>query len=1146
MASDKPKADPKEVADFVNGPGSDGRLRDLRDRYHLGKMTQDEFVDRLGWFTNTRLQVRLADQGYWRTVWGEMVKSANDSWLRFKDASEKLVSASRAEKFSPEDTLEERQRKAKVNLQASDSKLKALGDEVLATLGLTASAWSYMEVSSAQFRKWALDLGLSPGLAAIVEAASNSAFMFFPGLGTSKVTKALASTKRGREITRYFKSGQTGKTVLPDVERKEELLAEALAAEQRYKEAQVIREGAMAGEATVRVRVPLEAAALVPDVAHDVAHSMSIGAEGNPFQAAINKFKLPDGRTIKEALTPEELRGFGALLDEAYPSISTLLESVGGKGLTGAIAAQHIEGVVAGPLRTALAEWATLDRHEQKARLTTILGGRNIDEAVLAKKLRENAPNSPLSDEELVKAFVVGRPLVNRLINSARGFITTPGDERLGLFKQAYADTHAFLTQTVNAETAGARAENIMVIAKAQSESMRTIGEVTKALYPELVAEGNTTGAWGRLAHDISGLPLADDIERLLLRTTERSGGFENAVGWYRQLLLAKPATHVANVSGNTFGLLASSLDLFMGAAASKDVKLRRALDYTEGLGLMFAHIMSGGKRGRGIPWEKVQLQFNKAEMLSHPLLPSGWLTAEDKIAQWIVQGAHVYSEGKAFLKGLQLPKGDYEKQLARWMENPPQDTMKRAMELSGKYTYNAPLWFLGEETRNLLQSRPAVLYFPFMRTLMNLGKTAQTLTPGLSSFSQQLWDDIQSGDPVRAGRAQGRITFSWMFGNFFWSLAKSGIITGGGPLDIELQRRWTEAGFKPYSYWSNGEWHDYRWADPVATPIGWMADLAQVTNSPEWSEDEDVSKALDMLGTLFARGWASSTWVQNASGLVTFISDVMQGKDAKQALTRGLASVPANIVTGGPLGTAVRDILDPEVKDIKEPLEGWSELENYIKGTVLNKFPLFSKNLPPLLDVEGEPILKMERSGGSLVGFIHPNFWSPETVSRPSKSLIKQEANRVGARLPDFERTLGNELDPVNLSPTQHFRWRDLSLNQVKVNGKSYKDLMESTINSPDYKALNPGGQAVMLESVYNTFKAAGKEVLLNEDATESAKKSVIGLRERTAIAKRDAALRRGQASMTEALIEQTNPTINQLQNPLQLPFGGGEVEIP
>ena len=69
---------------------------------------------------------------------------------------------------------------------------------------------------------------------------------------------------------------------------------------------------------------------------------------------------------------------------------------------------------------------------------------------------------------------------------------------------------------------------------------------------------------------------------------------------------------------------------------------------------------------------------------------------------------------------------------------------------------------------------------------------------------------------------------------------------------------------------------------------------------------------------------------------------------------------------------------------------------------------------------------------------------------------------------------------------------------------------------------------------------------MLLNEDATESAKKSVIGLRERTAIAKRDAALRRGQASMTEALIEQTNPTINQLQSPLQLPFGGGEVEIP
>src|SRR5207244_1565843 len=115
--------------------------------------------------------------------------------------------------------------------------------------------------------------------------------------------------------------------------------------------------------------------------------------------------------------------------------------------------------------------------------------------------------------------------------------------------------------------------------------------------------------------------------------------------------------------------------------------------------------------------------------------------------------------------------------------------------------------------------------------------------TPGFSSLSPQLWRDMQQGGEV-AARAQGRITLSWMSGQFLWSLAKSGMISGHGPIDPEMNKNWQAKGFQPYSISFNGkDWYSYRNLDPAATVIGLMADLAQFHSDTNFVDPEHFGR---------------------------------------------------------------------------------------------------------------------------------------------------------------------------------------------------------------------------------------------------------------------------------------------------------------
>jgi|GEM_PF-3305563 len=245
----------------------------------------------------------------------------------------------------------------------------------------------------------------------------------------------------------------------------------------------------------------------------------------------------------------------------------------------------------------------------------------------------------------------------------------------------------------------------------------------------------------------------------------------------------------------------------------------------------------------------------------------------------------------------------------------------------------------------------------PFIRTPERILIQAVRRTPvGLARTVQ----NIRSGK-LKGGEASDRLA-QGILGSFIsagvYMMAKDGLITGGGPAEWDERRNWLATGKQPYAIKIGNTWVSMARIEPIATSLGFAADLAEAT-------DERIAGDIwDKLHYSVMNNITGKTYLEGMVSAAEAVGD--PDRYGARFFKRMVGAMIPNL-----LASAARSI-DPTIRQTDD-----------ISSTLIARVPWFSQNLPPKLTGTGEPI---QRGEDPFSRFASPFRYSPE--AGPERNL--------------------------------------------------------------------------------------------------------------------------------------------------------------
>lgn len=732
---------------------------------------------------------------------------------------------------------------------------------------------------------------------------------------------------------------------------------------------------------------------------------------------------------------------------------------------------------------------------ERKAHEITLAEAQKLGIGI--EHLRTLQPGTALKESEMAAYLKALDEPVDDLVAWAKK--TLAGEEGAGeAMAKKLTEFFDYSPKFRAAEVTAGRSVEILK----ETPPMKSITNMLMGWNAEPLAKGDFQAALRMMAEDIIGL--ADEPGKLkALQVGAVGAGDKGSVSFwekmreaYINLLLARPVTQVRNFLGDSFAAIDSVAERSIGGIFTLDKKTLydRANPlsnegYYQAQGY-FAAIGDGMKAYAQAFKSFTPEEATKLDFVPHRIggtigriinVPGDSMRGMDNFFKAILTRGDIYAQ--AVRKGMQ--QGLKENQLAAYVAEranlPSMEMLEQAKNFALSGTFQNDLGVIGKRLQSLAQAGPMVLLFPFMKTPMNLAKYAWNRTPGLQLLSKSLYDDILAGG-ARADQAIGRLTMANMMGMFWYGLAQQGIITGGGPVDPQLKRSWL--GDKmPYSIRGKDGWYQIPQLDPATTPLFLMADFAEVRNQLDEPTAEQTAMAV---GLALTRDIVDKSYWQTVGDLVDLVSAAKAGEEPGKKATRIMTGPALAVTTGGPLVGSFARIADPVRREARSFVDQWR-----------SRVPGYGKDLPPMRDGYGDPILIPQALGPDFLAVV-----SPFTASNLETDPIKQEGARLQVKLPMFPWSLGGKLQddfdiraampgdqlPVELTSEQRNRWQIIYRNILR-----HPDIgMDKTIlQSEQYKNGPFALQREMFMSYLAQARNAAKDTLMIED-TELAKKVV------------------------------------------------------
>ena len=388
--------------------------------------------------------------------------------------------------------------------------------------------------------------------------------------------------------------------------------------------------------------------------------------------------------------------------------------------------------------------------------------------------------------------------------------------------------------------------------------------------------------------------------------------------------------------------------------------------------------------------------------------------------------------------------------------ENPTKLMLEESEDFSQRLTFTQELGQTGRGIQQMTNNHPILKFIlPFIRTPVNLIKFAGSRSP-LGLLSADIRNSIAGGGPG-GDLALARMMMGSGLAMVMVNQALKGNVTGAGPSDQGLSATWRRTN-APFSIKFGGTWHSYNRTDPFGLLMGAAASYAEVFGT---MPPEDNDKFIAAIAMAASKSVFNKTWMR---GPAEFL-DAMTQPDKY-----GERWFEQNV------GSLLIPTISAQTTRIVDPV--WREV-NSISDAIRARLPGYSDSLPAMTNLWGQDIL--------LEGGLGPDIVSPiykyGVKDRPIDTYMFE--NKINVDTP------GNVQFDLELDPFEHYRFKKLAGNELKVQGKGAYDTLNAIIagKHPGSAAWAiasdgpEGGRSVIIKSIITGFRDAARTQILREN---------------------------------------------------------------
>ena len=361
-------------------------------------------------------------------------------------------------------------------------------------------------------------------------------------------------------------------------------------------------------------------------------------------------------------------------------------------------------------------------------------------------------------------------------------------------------------------------------------------------------------------------------------------------------------------------------------------------------------------------------------------------------------------------------------------------------------------------------------LVVPFVRTPTNILKFAFERTPFVTVLKEErerLFNEFNSTDPILKSRARGKVVTAGLTMGALVDVAFNNreFITGGGPSNEREKEALMATGWRPYSIKIGDTYYSYQRLDPVATPLGVVADLVETGIKEEKAFDESFVEhaATSMMLAL----------TRNATNK-SYLAGIQMWADALGDPDRYIEKLGRNY-TSSLVPNLISQMADYDTQSIKETRS--------VMDAVKRKLGLRG-SLDTKRNILGEEY-KAEQWMGT--GFINPI-----QMSTKKDDPILNEMASLNHAFRNPPPSLGGQIDLLEYEndkgQSAYDRQLEL-LKTVKMRGLTLRQSLNKLIKSKSYQRLSPESEPGLpspriqqINSILTRYRKEAKRQMLRE----------------------------------------------------------------
>ena len=514
--------------------------------------------------------------------------------------------------------------------------------------------------------------------------------------------------------------------------------------------------------------------------------------------------------------------------------------------------------------------------------------------------------------------------------------------------------------------------------------------------------------------------------------------------------MMSAPSTHVANITGNAMGMtfetaLRALAPMTTGGTGA--TKEGEALAMFAGQVQAFWDVVRAGDKFKAF-WNQAEQSGGKAEMNAQHMfpkmagsknqalravanvgdflvkIPGGATNAMDNVFKYALTSGSL--NASAFRKAMDevnagaLDREDLVKRQRELVANPTDDMIDEAGRLSEEATFSrsqetwtntegksfrgAGRWLM--EGREGLESIGPVFGYlsgvimPFINTPANIMSYAFRSSPLAPMMARYQKDLAEGGARAEIARTRMMAGSAIMWTAF--SLAASGQVSGGGPIDPQQRQLLQRQGWQPYSVRVGDTWYSYNRLDPIGTLLALSSDLGDIALNTDWEDLDSRDQWVEIAGTAIgsvANAYVNKSMLSGAADLFEFMGDPTRYSE-QFILSKLSAPIPALVGLG-------ERIADPYARDpMVTPRESGgandilSGLESFMQQAKA-RIPGLSESMPIRRDMWGRPQMQVSGMGTAW------EILSPSRASKNKWEPIDGELERLKYYPQNMQRTL-------------------------------------------------------------------------------------------------------------------------------------------